>query len=50
MKARKNNEYTASRINELKKAGYHIFGEMVDVQNRYGEKVRVKRYFFLETD
>lgn len=34
----------ASRISELKKRGHAIEDEMVCVQNRYGEKCRVKRY------
>lgn len=35
----------ASRINDLKRMGYDIGGEMVDVTNRFGEVVKVKRYF-----
>lgn len=35
----------ASRINDLKNMGYTISGEMTEVTNRFGEKVRVKRYF-----
>lgn len=34
----------ASRVSELKEAGYPITGEMVAVKNRYGETCRVKRY------
>lgn len=35
----------ASRINDLKRIGYDIGGEMVDVTNRFGEVAKVKRYF-----
>ena len=35
----------ASRISELKKAGWPIESQMVAVTNRYGEKCRVKKYF-----
>lgn len=35
----------ASRINDIKNMGYAISGEMTEVTNRFGEKVRVKRYF-----
>lgn len=34
----------ASRIHDLKDAGYSIRGETVTVKNRYNEKCRVKRY------
>lgn len=34
----------ASRISDLKKRGYHIATDWVDVVNRYGETCRVKRY------
>ena len=34
----------ASRISDLRKRGYMIESEMVKVENRYGEKCRVKRY------
>ena len=34
----------ASRIWDLKEAGYNITGEMVKVKNRYGETCRVKQY------
>jgi hypothetical protein len=34
----------ASRINDLKKKGYRIAGEMVKVSNRFGEEIRVKKY------
>lgn len=34
----------ASRISNLKKEGYRITDEWVDVKNRFGETCRVKRY------
>lgn len=34
----------ASRISELRKNGHAITGEMVNVENRFGEIVQVKRY------
>ena len=34
----------ASRISDLRKRGYNVSSEMVTVQNRFGEKCRVKRY------
>lgn len=34
----------ASRINDLKKAGYPIRREMVTRMNRYGEAVTIARY------
>ena len=34
----------ASRITDLKRRGYDITGTMVTVENRWGEKCRVKRY------
>jgi hypothetical protein len=34
----------ASRISDLKKAGYPIIGSVEVVKNRYGEKCRIKRY------
>lgn len=34
-----------ARIFELKEKGYDIRGEFVEVENRYGEKCRVKRYW-----
>ena len=34
----------ASRISELRKNGHKIESQMVKVENRYGEKCRVKRY------
>jgi hypothetical protein len=38
----------ASRINDLKNKGHNIIGQMVDVENRFGEKVKIKRYFLTE--
>lgn len=34
----------ASRISDLKKQGYPIKGDVVEVKNRYGESCRIKRY------
>lgn len=34
----------ASRITDLRRAGYAIVREMVEVINRYGQKTRVARY------
>ena len=34
----------ASRISDLKRLGYPLVGEMVVVENRYGEECRIKRY------
>lgn len=34
----------ASRINDLKKAGYNIDREMIKSTNRYGETVRYAKY------
>lgn len=34
----------ASRISSLKKKGYNIVGERVEVKNRYGESCYIKRY------
>lgn len=34
----------ASRISELRKKGYPITSEMIDVQNRLGEPRKVKKY------
>lgn len=36
----------ASRISDLKSAGYHIEREMVDGENRRGEPTRYARYSF----
>ena len=38
----------ASRINDLKNKGHNIIGQMVDVENCFGEKVKIKRYFLVE--
>lgn len=38
----------ASRINDLKNKGHNIIGQMIDVENRFGEKVKIKRYFLIE--
>ena len=34
----------ASRISDLRKRGYQITSDFVPVENRWGEKCRVKRY------
>lgn len=34
----------ASRISDLRKKGFPITSELVEVRNRYGETCRVKRY------
>ena len=34
----------ASRINDLKRMGHNITGQMITVKNRFGENVRVKEY------
>jgi len=34
----------ASRINDLKRTGHEITGQMITVKNRFGESVRVKEY------
>lgn len=36
----------ASRINDIKRMGHTVTGNMVEVNNRFGEKVRVKRYYY----
>lgn len=38
----------ASRISDLKSKGHHITEYMVDVENRFGEKIKVKRYFWVQ--
>ena len=40
----------ASRVSDLKKAGYPITSEVVTVQNRYGEHCHVKRYMLEGVD
>lgn len=37
----------ASRISELRKQGYNIKGEMIEVNNRFDEVCNVKRYSFV---
>lgn len=34
----------ASRISDLRRKGYPIESKMVSVENRYGEKCRIKSY------
>lgn len=34
----------ASRISSLKKKGYPITSRMIEVENRFGEKVHIKQY------
>ena len=34
----------ASRVSDLRRRGYPIVSEMVEVTNRYGEKCRIKEY------
>ena len=34
----------ASRVSELRKNGHDITGEMITVENRFGEKCQVKQY------
>lgn len=36
------------RILELKKMGYYITSKFEKVENRFGEKVKAKRYFLIE--
>lgn len=36
----------ASRVSELRSMGEDIEGELVQVENRFGEKCWVKRYFY----
>ena len=36
----------ASRISDLKMKGYDIDSSYISVKNRYGEKCKIKRYFF----
>lgn len=38
----------AGRIRDLKEDGYFILGEFVEVENRFGEKVRIKQYRLVE--
>ena len=39
-----------ARIYDLRRQGHQIKDEWVDVRNRFGEKVRVKRYRLLSED
>lgn len=34
----------ASRVSELRKNGHDITGEMITVENRFGEKCQIKQY------
>lgn len=34
----------ASRISDLRRQGYSIISEVVAVENRFGEKCRIKKY------
>lgn len=38
----------SARIKDLRDSGHSIVGNMVEVENRYGEKCRVKRYTLRE--
>jgi hypothetical protein len=38
----------ASRISDLRRLGFPIKSEIITVENRYGEKCRVKRYSYDE--
>lgn len=38
------------RISELRRSGYNIADQWINVQNRYGEKTRVKAYFKIEAE
>ncbi len=40
----------ASRVSDLKRSGYSIVGERVEVKNRYGESCYIKRYREEERD
>lgn len=40
----------ASRISDLKRAGYPITSDIETVKNRYGEKSYIKRYRMAEGD
>ena len=35
----------ASRISDLKREGFDISGKMITVHNRFGDEIRVKKYF-----
>ncbi len=38
----------ASRISDMRSKGYPIASRVVEVENRFGEKCRIKKYFLLE--
>ena len=38
----------SARIKDLRDSGHSIVGNMVEVENRYGEKCHVKRYTLRE--
>ena len=40
----------ASRVSDLKRLGYIVVGEWVEVSNRWGEKTRVKSYRLEQED
>lgn len=40
----------ASRICDLRRAGYHIRRNRIEVKNRFGEVVRVTRYELVEEE
>ena len=40
----------SARIKDLRNSGHSIIGNMVEVENRYGEKCRVKRYTLRESE
>lgn len=40
----------ASRVSDLRRLGYPIISETEEVQNRFGEKCRIKRYSLAKED
>lgn len=40
----------ASRINDLKRAGYKVSADWEKVPNRFGDETRVKRYYVTEKE
>lgn len=40
----------ASRISEMRKYGYKIGDEYVDVLDRFGKKTRIKRYWLIREE
>lgn len=40
----------ASRISEMRKYGYKIGDEYVDVLDRFGKKTRIKRYWLIKEE